>query len=227
MEDGNWLVLAAGYGDRRPSRKAAEFDEFLAAMPDPAIADLTQHLKPVGDIAIYRQTGNRRNRYGRSRTWPAGLLAVGDACYCLQSVYGRGITVAACQALLIRRFEATARQRDARWRPGGYNAGSLQRLTCRGRSRRPRICVNRGPGTQSPIQRLVGLWTGRLAQLAAHGDRSAYLAFARVYHLMATPALLYHPDVIVSVVRAALRGMPEAAPRPAALNALAEPLNAG
>jgi hypothetical protein len=38
---------------------------------------------------------------------------------------------------------------------------------------------------------------------------------------MATPALLYHPDLIVSVVRAALRGLPEENPRPRALNALA------
>ena len=44
--------------------------------------------------------------------------------------------------------------------------------------------------TQTRTQRVVGLWTGRLAHLAAHGDRAAYLAFARVYHLMASPALL-------------------------------------
>jgi hypothetical protein len=113
----------------------------------------------------------------------------------------------------------TARQRVTDCcRPGGCNGGSVPRRICRGRSRRRH---SGSPDTQSPIQRLVGLWTGRLAQLAAHGDRSAYLAFARVYHLMATPALLYHPDLIVSVVRAALRGLPEENPRPRALNALA------
>jgi flavin-dependent dehydrogenase len=229
VEDGNWLVLAAGYGDRRPSRKAAEFDEFLAALPDPAIADLTQHLKPVGDIAIHRQTGNRRNRYGRSRTWPAGLVAVGDAYCAFNPVYGQGITVAACQALLIR--DALKHDRTSAGR--ALATRRLQRRIAATADLPWSVATTEdlrqpsSPGTQSPIQRLVGLWTGRLAQLAAHGDRSAYLAFARVYHLMATPALLYHPDVIVSVVRAALRGMPEAAPRPAALNALAEPLNAG
>jgi 2-polyprenyl-6-methoxyphenol hydroxylase-like FAD-dependent oxidoreductase len=227
VEDGNWLVLAAGYGDRRPSRKAAEFDEFLAALPDPAIADLTQHLKPVGDIAIHRQTGNRRNRYGRSRTWPAGLVAVGDAYCAFNPVYGQGITVAACQALLIR--DALKHDRTSAGR--ALATRRLQRRIAATADLPWSVATTEdlrqpsSPGTQSPIQRLVGLWTGRLAQLAAHGDRSAYLAFARVYHLMATPALLYHPDVIVSVVRAALRGMPEAAPRPAALNALAEPLN--
>jgi 2-polyprenyl-6-methoxyphenol hydroxylase-like FAD-dependent oxidoreductase len=47
VEDGNWLVIAVGYGDHRPSRNVEEFDEFLAAPPDPAIADLTRQLEPV------------------------------------------------------------------------------------------------------------------------------------------------------------------------------------
>ena len=43
---------------------------------------------------------------------------------------------------------------------------------------------------------LVGLWCAQLARLAAQGDRGAYLAFARVYHLMASPAMLFNPAVI-------------------------------
>jgi hypothetical protein len=42
----------------------------------------------------------------------------------------------------------------------------------------------------------VGLWCAQLARLAAQGDRGAYLAFARVYHLMASPAMLFNPAVI-------------------------------
>jgi hypothetical protein len=44
---------------------------------------------------------------------------------------------------------------------------------------------------------------------------------ARVYHLMASPAMLFNPAVIFSAGRAAVRGMPEVNPRPRALNALA------
>ena len=76
-------------------------------------------------------------------------------------------------------------------------------------------------GSQTWVQRLLGLWTAQLARLVAHGDRDAYLAFARVYHLMAAPAMLFNPRVIYSACRAAVRGMPEQNPRPRALNALA------
>jgi flavin-dependent dehydrogenase len=224
VEDGQWLIIAGGYGDRRPSRVVEEFDEFLATLPDPAIFDLTRHLEPVSDIAIHRQTGNRRNRYGKSRAWPAGLLAVGDAYCAFNPVYGQGITVAACQALLIR--DALKHDRT----PAGHGPMETRRLQRRigAAADLPWTVATtedlRHPsstGSQSRLQRLVGLWTAELARLAAHGDRGAFLAFARLYHLMASPAMLFNPAVIFSACRAAVRGMPEVNPRPRALNALA------
>jgi flavin-dependent dehydrogenase len=224
VEDGQWLIIAGGYGDRRPSRVVEEFDEFLATLPDPAIFDLTRHLEPVSDIAIHRQTGNRRNRYGKSRAWPAGLLAVGDAYCAFNPVYGQGITVAACQALLIR--DALKHDRT----PAGHGPMETRRLQRRigAAADLPWSVATtedlRHPsstGSQSRLQRLVGLWTAELARLAAHGDRGAFLAFARLYHLMASPAILFNPAVIFSACRAAVRGMPEVNPRPRALNALA------
>jgi len=230
VEDGNWLVTAVGYGDRRPSRNIEEFDEFLASLPDPAIADLTRHLEPVSRIAIHRQTGNRRNRYGQSRSWPAGLLAVGDAYCAFNPVYGQGFTVAARQALLIRDALMSDRTPTGR---GPMQTRRLQRRIGATADLPWSVATSedlRHPsssGSQTRMQRLMALWTDHLARLVAHGDRDAYLAFARVYHLMATPSMLFSPRVIYSVCRAAVRGVPEPVPRPAALNDLAEPLHAG
>jgi flavin-dependent dehydrogenase len=223
VEDRQWLVVAAGYGDRRPTRDVAEFEEFLAALPDPAIFDLAGQLQPVSDIAIHRQTSNRRHRYGQSRNWPAGLLAVGDAYCAFNPVYGQGITVAACQALLIR--DALRQDRT----PAGRGPMEARRLQRRigGAADLPWSVATtedlRHPsssGSQTLSQRLVGRWSLQLGRLAAHGDRAAYLAFVRVYHLMAAPAMLFNPAVIASACRAAVRGMPEPNPRPRAVDAL-------
>jgi flavin-dependent dehydrogenase len=229
VEDGNWLVVAAGYGDLRPSRDVEEFEEFLATLPDPAIAELTHHLEPVSSIATYRQTGNRRNRYGQSRSWPAGLLAVGDAYCAFNPVYGQGITVAACQALLIR--DALMRDQRAAGR-GPLPTRRLQRRIgatadlAWSAATTEDLRHPSSSGTSSPMQQLVGRWSAQLGRLAAHGDRGAYLAFARVYHLMAAPTMLFHPGVIFSACRAAVRGMPEENPRPRILDALAAPMHA-
>ena len=223
VEDGHWLVVAVGYGDRRPTRDPTEFDQFLTALPDPAIAELAQQLEPVGDVAIHRQTGNRRHRYGRSRSWPAGLLAVGDAYCAFNPVFGQGITVAACQALLIR---DALKHDSSRAERGPLETRRLQRRIGAVADFPWQVATTedlRHPsssGSRPRVQRLFGLWTTQLARLAAHGDRGAYLAFARVYHLMAAPAMLFHPSLLISAGRAAIRGMPEENPRPRALDAL-------
>lgn len=223
VEHRQWLIVAVGYLDHRPSREEAEFDEFLATLPDSAVWELIQHLEPVSDIAIHRQTGNRRNRYGRSRAWPAGLLAVGDAYCAFNPVYGQGITVAACQALLIRDALKQNRMSAAH---GPMQTRRLQRRIGAVADLPWSVATSedlRHPsssGSQTLPQKLLNLWSTQLGRLAAHGDRAAYLALARVYHLMAAPAMLFNPAVIFSVCRGAVRGIPEVSPRPRALNAL-------
>ena len=101
IEDRQWLVLAAGYGDRRPTRDASRFADFLTSVRDQAAADLVSCLQPVGDVAVYRQTGNRRIGYARSARWPGGLLVMGDALCAFNPIYGQGITVAALQAEIL------------------------------------------------------------------------------------------------------------------------------
>ena len=57
---------SARAGTRRSSRPTSP------TLPDPAIADVVDRLEPVSDVAVYRQTSNRRHRYGLVRSWPAG-----------------------------------------------------------------------------------------------------------------------------------------------------------
>ena len=205
----------AGMATVRPSRDPQNSTSSWPRCPIPPSAELTQLLEPVGDVAIHRQTGNRRNPLRADLdAWPAGLLAVGRRTIApsIPST-ARALRSAACQALLI--LDALKHDRtptgEDRWRPGGCNAASARRLNCPGWLRRRRTCaIPAAPARRRRVQRLIGLWTGQLARLAAMATAVHILAFARVYHLMAAPALLFHPSVIISACRAALRGMPEA-----------------
>ena len=102
VENGLWLLMGAGYGDRRPPRDAAGFEQFLAGLRDPVLFQLAERLEPVSEVAIHRQTGNRRFRFESLPDWPPGLLVVGDAMAAFNPIYGQGITVAAGQADLLR-----------------------------------------------------------------------------------------------------------------------------
>ena len=211
VENDHWLVIGGGYGDHRPTREPEEFEAFLAQLRDPAVADVAARLEPVSDIAIYRQTSNRRYRYGRVRGWPDGLLVVGDAGCAFNPVYGQGISVAAQQALLLREaWHAPRLQRrldrvaDFCWAVA--TSEDLRQPTSEGRQNLP--------------QRIVAAWSAELTRLAVAGDPRAFRTFSRVYHLIAPPTELFHPALFLTAARSVVRGRGRPAPRPAELEAL-------
>ena len=196
VEDGGWLVGANGYGEHRPGR--VDLPGFLATLADPLLAHVVATLEPVGEVAVHRQTANRRHHYGRAADWPAGLLVVGDALCAFNPIYGQGITVGACQALVLGR---------ALGGTGPLRTRSLQRRlravadvpwsVATGEDRRflPQ------PGPTPWAARLVDAWTTQVGLLLLTGDPRAAVAFGRVYHLVGSPRELAHPALVWSVLR--------------------------
>ena len=225
IENDRWLVTAVGFGDRRPPRDVEGFETFLRTLPDPALTDLTTRCRPIGDVVIHRQTANRRHHYERLADLPEGLLVVGDALCTFNPIYGQGITVAACEAVLLRDAldAAVARGRL----PRGSCAVLLRRFAsvvdlpwslATGEDRRflpPAAAVRTGV-----VERMVGAWVRHLSLMATHGDDRARMQLSRMYHLVASPAALFSPALVASALRAAVVGYGPAEPRPASLEAL-------
>jgi hypothetical protein len=215
VEGDRWLILENGYGEDRPGRDPAEFRSFLATLPDPALVQLADRMEPDGDVAVHRQTGNQRRGYGRRGRWPQGLLVIGDALCAFNPIYGQGITVAACQAEVLQQaitLLSTARS-TRRWQarlakvtdfPWSVATGEDVRYASAGRR-------------QTILQRLTGRWTARMSRLAVGGDEPCLRAFGEAYHLMGSPALIFGPAVVASVLRSLVKGYPDPAPRPPVL----------
>ena len=194
VENRQWLVAGAGFGDRRPPRDGDGFGEFLTDLRDPAIADLVALLEPVTDVSIHRQTANRRRRWDRVRHWPTGLLVVGDALCSLNPVYGQGITVAAQQAQVVSRalerghpVDRALQRRMVAVTQDPWSIATtadLRQPTCQGRP--------------SAVQRISVAWVARLSRLAAAGDLRASAALLAVNNLMAPPASLLHPALLLA-----------------------------
>ncbi len=220
VERGHWLVLASGMGEHRPPRDNAGFEAFLRSLPDPAVADFVARATPCTDVAVHRQTGNRKVHYEDMRNWPEGLLVIGDAMVCFNPVFGQGVTVAAAEALVLR--DALA-------------AGLLPRESRRVLSRFARVAALpwsvaigqdlRQPSTEgrlSPSQRILDSWAHEVAVLAVHGNARAMDSLLRLYHLVGSPAALLHPALVGAAVRGRLRGYGPATTRPTALGALVD-----
>jgi hypothetical protein len=168
-------------------------------------------LQPVSDIAVYRQTSNRRNHYGRVRDWPPALLAVGDAACAFNPVYGQGMTVAAQQAVVLR---------DHWGQPGLQRRLDHVADFCWSVATSEDLRYPTTDGQQNRIQRLVNAWTVELTKMAVTGHRRSFAALSGAYHLMIAPRVLFHPALFAAAARARVRGRGRPAPRPAALERL-------
>ncbi len=212
VEGGRWLVGAVGSGDHRPPRDPVGYTAFLAGLSEPALREVLAAGNPVGDVAVSRQTSNRRRHVEDVPDWPDGLVVVGDALCAFNPVYGQGITVAAQEAVLLRRALA----RDLR--PGATRR--LHRRFARvlalpwgiatGEDRR----YVPAPGPVGPADAAMGRWVTELGRLGAHGDHLAAATVSRVYHLVASPWLLLRPGLLLHALRARLRGRGAPTPRP-------------
>ncbi|MDO3680902.1 FAD-dependent oxidoreductase [Paenibacillus ehimensis] len=95
------VVLYYAGGKRYPTTDAGLYEQELAALLDPSIAELLQACEPLGPPRGYRVPECFRQRFERMERWPSGLLVMGDALCNFDPIYGQGITVAAIEAELL------------------------------------------------------------------------------------------------------------------------------
>ncbi|MBD7917445.1 FAD-dependent oxidoreductase [Cellulomonas sp. Sa3CUA2] len=216
-ETGWWTVSGVGAGDHRPPRDLPGLRAYLAGARDDALARVAAAGPLDGDVATHRQTGNRRHRYDRVPGWPDGLLVVGDALCAFNPVYGQGITVAALDALALRRADAQGRLTG----PGGAARGvracaRLAEVPWQMATSADRALAGL-PASRAPMSVLAGRWIAELERMSTHGDTVAQAALSRIYQLVAPPTSMFHPRLVARWLRTRARGYGPPVPRPPVL----------
>ena len=87
--------------------------EFAKSLRTLTIYEAIRELKPIGPIMRYLLPHSVRRHFETSKYFPKGLLPIGDAICRFNPVFGQGMTVAAQEAVILRRLlDARAKNAD-------------------------------------------------------------------------------------------------------------------
>jgi 2-polyprenyl-6-methoxyphenol hydroxylase-like FAD-dependent oxidoreductase len=197
LEGDRWMLTLAGILGDHPPTDPDGFLAFARSLRFPDIYEAIRDAQPLDDPVGFRFPASARHRYERLDRFPDGLLVLGDAVASFNPIYGQGMSVAAVEALGLRRhLERGTEPQPRRWfRDLAHAVDMAWDMSAGGDLAFPGV-----PGRRTPKVRLVNAYITRLHAAAAH-DASLASAFIRVAGLVAPPQTLLRPQVAVRVLR--------------------------
>ncbi len=194
-EHDTWLLTVVGMVGREPPADLPGMLTFMKNFTPPQVLEALRHAEPLGDVTRYRTPSSRWRRYDKMRRFPAGLLVFGDAICSFNPLYGQGMTVAALQAMALKRcLSGNPDGLAARYfRAAAKPIGVAWQLAVGGDLNMPEV---NGPRPLSV--RLTNKYVDRV-QAAAEIDSVVATNFFRVAGFSNPPASLMYPPTMVRV----------------------------
>lgn len=204
IEDGRWHVSLIGTPGAQPTREAAEFEPYARTLRHPVIADLLTHAEPLTDVAITHSTVNRRHYYERLKSWPEGLVALGDSVAAFNPVYGHGMSVAAIGAVALRTQLASLGLTNGLSRKAQRAiAGPVELAWSLAVGQDIHYDTTKG-GNAGTADRLLQRYVSRLSHTAT-GSYHVATAMTEVLTLQSPGTALLRPSVLAAAVIGPLR----------------------
>ena len=204
VEGGRWIVGLSGMlGDSAPPDLPG-FIEYARSLDAPDCYDIIKNAEPEGEANLYKFPVSQRRHFEKLSNFPEGFLLVGDALCSFNPIYGQGMTAAASEAAVLdemlqsaanplrpgfarRFFRRASSLLDSPW---SIAAGSD-------------LAYPEVEGKRALGMGLIQSYLNRLLRVSSE-DSEVNLAFQKVTNLIAPPPSLFHPRIVLRVLRSRL-----------------------
>lgn len=194
-QERGWSILTVfGYEGQEPPRDPDGFTRFVADVAPADLVDALSDAEPLSDVFTHRLPSSLRRRYERLDRFPDGFLVFGDAICSFNPIYGQGMTVAALQAVALRRELQRRRFSALRFfRAAARPVGDAWDLATGSDLSLPEV-----PGPRTPKAKVLNAYVDRVLQ-AAERDATVSRAFLRTIGMLDRPPSLLRPSIALRV----------------------------
>lgn len=201
IEQGQWIATLGGYGHDFPAIDDAGFLAFARSLPNPKFYEAIAAAEPISSIYAHRATANRWRHYEKVEL-PNGFIALGDAVCALCPVYGQGMTISALSSLVLRDWLQSKNPDPNRFQRQLAQSNRFPWMLAVGQD--SRFLTTAGRSQSNWFSNLLSGYTRRAIKKTTVNAELNTL-FMEVAHLLKSPAALYHPHVLLQVMRNANR----------------------
>jgi len=198
------------YGWPKPPRSAEGLVARTAELTVPHIHRLLRASRPISDVAVFANTGNRWRRYGQLPWFPDGLVCLGDTVCSLNPRYAQGMTVAAlsseCLDTELSNYFRVHRRLDGFSQRFQKSLEDVLRAPWQMALAEDRLWVSIASGKAPGLgQQLVMKGMSRFLE-AVNSDVDVWIQFMRVAHMLDAPTKILSPKMLAAFVRGPATG---------------------
>ena len=191
-ENDTWMLTVFGIAGHEPHPDLISMCEFVEDCAPAQLLAAVQAAEAIGEPTRHRQPSSRWRRYDKVQRFPEGLLVIGDAICSFNPIYGQGMTVAALEALALRKCLSSGTRDLAR---RFFRASAIPIRQAWELSANPDLSLPEIEGTPPLLTRLLNVYVDRVLT-AAEYDPVAVDNFFRVTSLIDPATRLLRPNML-------------------------------
>lgn len=207
LDKKRWHVCLIGMNGDYPPTNEREFMNFARSLVSSEVYDAIKGAEPLSPVWGYRHAENRMRRFDKMHRYLEGFVALGDSVYALNPVYGQGMTLAAIAGQLL---DQKLGEQAANSETNDF-AGMAERFQKQLQKELQipwQTATNedmRWPDTEGkqeldPVSKFIGRYFDLVFKAMPHSTKVTD-AFFHVQHMIASPALLLRPDILLNVLK--------------------------